>query len=68
MDSVLKNFLFFILQFLYYHQFNIEKVRAKDMWHLANRLIRKILAHTMGVFVNKTLGRPPLQFDGLIKI
>ena len=31
-------------------RFNIEKVRARDLWHLANRFVRKLLAHTMAVF------------------
>ena len=47
-------------------QFNIERVRARDLWHLTNRFIRKILAHTMAVFVNKTFERDLLKFDGLV--
>ncbi|MCK4983476.1 MAG: hypothetical protein KAS17_11165 [Victivallaceae bacterium] len=27
-------------------RFNIEKVRARDMWHLTVRIGRKLLAHT----------------------
>lgn len=46
-------------------QFNIEKVRARDLWHLTNRIGRKILAHTVGIMVNKLLGNPPLQFERL---
>jgi hypothetical protein len=48
-------------------QFKIEKVRAKDLWHLMHRMIRKLLSHTMGVLINKLLGRDPLHFDGLIQ-
>ena len=44
----------------------IEKVRARDLWHLTSRINRKVLAHTVGVFLNKAVGRDPLQFDGLI--
>lgn len=47
-------------------RFHIQKVRARDLWHLTSRISRKILAHTMGVFLNTMLGREPLQFDGLI--
>ena len=47
-------------------RFHIQKVRARDRWHLTSRLSRKILAHTMGVFLNTMLGREPLQFDGLV--
>ena len=45
---------------------HIEKVRARDLWHLTSRISRKILAHTVGVFLNRMLGRAPLQFEGLI--
>jgi hypothetical protein len=47
-------------------QFHIAKVRARDLWHLTSRINRKILAHTMGIYLNSLLGREPLQFDGLI--
>ncbi len=46
-------------------QFHIEKVRASDLWHLTNRIGRKVLAHTVGMMVNKILGNPPLQFECL---
>jgi hypothetical protein len=46
--------------------FHIEKVRARDLWHLTSRVARKVLAHTVGVFLNRQLGRAPLQFEGLI--
>ncbi|KTD60316.1 transposase (DDE domain) [Legionella santicrucis] len=44
-------------------QFHIEKIRATDLWHLTNRIARKILAHTVGVMINKLVGNPPLQFE-----
>lgn len=47
-------------------QFHIEKIWARDLWHLTNRIIRKILAHTIGIVVNKILGNPPLQFVQLL--
>lgn len=47
-------------------RFNIEKVWARDLWHLTSRVGRKILAHTMAIFINSKIGRKPLQFDGLI--
>ena len=31
-------------------RFKQEKVRARDLWHLTNRVTRKIMAHTIGVF------------------
>ena len=47
-------------------RFNIQKVRAKDLWHLSHRLIRKILSHNLCFVLNKQLGNPPLQFELLI--
>jgi hypothetical protein len=50
-------------------RFHIERIRARNLWHLANRVIRKLLAHTVGVFLNCCLGRhQPLQFEGLVQI
>ncbi len=49
-------------------RFHIERVHARDLWHLANRFIRKLLAHTMGVFLNKLFGNQPLQFEALVEI
>lgn len=47
-------------------RFQIAKTRAHDLWHYQQRLIRKVLAHTMCVFINLLLGRPPLDLDGLV--
>ena len=49
-------------------RFNIETVRARKLWYLTNRITRKILAHTIGVYINKQNNNPPLQFDLLIGI
>jgi hypothetical protein len=49
-------------------RFHIEKVRARDTWHLANRFIRKLLAHTIGCFLGKQLGNPTLLFEPLVEI
>lgn len=46
-------------------QFNIEKIRARDLWHLTSRITRKVLAHTVGVVINKINGLPGLQFAQL---
>jgi hypothetical protein len=48
-------------------RFNIERVRARKLWYLTNRIIRKVLAHTICIFINKQNGNPPLQFELLIK-
>lgn len=47
-------------------RFNIEKVRARNTYRLNLRLMRKILAHTIGIFLNRKLDRPLLQFEGLV--
>lgn len=47
-------------------RFHIQKTWAHDLWHQCSRLARKLLSHTIGVFLNLLHGREPLQFDGLI--
>ena len=47
-------------------RFNMQKVRARDLWHLSHRFMRKILAHNFCFVINKQLGNPPLQFELLI--
>ena len=47
-------------------QFHWEKIWARDAWHLTSRITRKVLAHTLGIFINRQVGRSDLQFEGLI--
>lgn len=47
-------------------RFNVARTRAHDLWHYQHRLIRKVLAHTVCVFINLQLGRPPLDLDDLV--
>lgn len=47
-------------------RFNIEKIRARKVWYLTNRIARKILSHTVCAFINISNGNPPLKFDLLI--
>jgi len=47
-------------------RFAVARIRAHDLWHFEHRLIRKVLAHTVGVFLNLQLGRTPLDLDGLL--
>jgi hypothetical protein len=47
-------------------RFAVTRIRVRDLWHFQHRLIRKILAHTVGVFLNLQLGRKPLDLDGLV--
>jgi len=47
-------------------RFNIEKVRARRQISLIARFSRKILAHTVGILMNKMAGKPSLQFENLV--
>jgi hypothetical protein len=47
-------------------RFGVDRLRVHDLWHDQHRLIRKVLAHTVAVFLNLTLGRQPLDLDGLV--
>jgi hypothetical protein len=47
-------------------RFGVGRIRVHDLWHYQHRLIRKVLAHTVAVFLNLKLGRQPLDLDGLV--
>jgi hypothetical protein len=47
-------------------RFAIDSIRVHDLWHFQHRLMRKVLAHTVMVFLNLQLGRDPLDLDGLV--
>ena len=47
-------------------RYHVANTRAHDLWHYQHRLIRKVLSHTVCVFLNLQLGRPPLHLDGLV--
>ena len=47
-------------------RFNLAKTRARDVWHLTHQVTRKLLAHTMGIWLNLRQGREPLDLDGLL--
>lgn len=47
-------------------RFNAKKVWARDAWHLLSRWIRKVLSHTMAVFLCLEFGYSPLQFASLL--
>lgn len=49
-------------------RFHFNVVWARDFWHLLSRLARKTLAHTVGIFLNRKLGRPSIKFDGLLTV
>jgi hypothetical protein len=47
-------------------RFRIKRVWARDMWHLASRLLRKVLAHTVAIVLNRAEGHDPLRFAELL--
>ena len=47
-------------------QFNIQKVRARNCWQLTNRITRKVLAHTVAIYMCKQLNIPGIQFEKII--
>jgi hypothetical protein len=46
-------------------RYRIKRTWARDLWHLCHRLIRKVLSHTVMVWVAVTHGIPPLTFSRL---
>lgn len=46
---------------------NGHKTQARDFWHLSSRWLRKVLAHTLGIYMAQleTL-ESPLQFDAIL--
>lgn len=47
-------------------RFGIKTTFARDLWHLMNRIIRKILSHTIGVLINMKLNIEPLKLRLLV--
>lgn len=42
-------------------RFQVSKIKVKDLWHYQNRILRKILSHSISLFLNLKLGNKPLQ-------
>ena len=47
-------------------QFHLQSLKLRSFWHLRHRLIRKVLSHTIYVFINLQLHRPPLEIADLV--
>lgn len=47
-------------------RYNAKRVWARDLWHLCHRVIRKILSHTVGVWLNVIQRQQPLQLAELM--
>lgn len=49
------------------HQvFHLERNLAKGTWGIKTRVIGKLLAHALGCFVNRLMGRPTLQMSSFV--
>ena len=46
-------------------RFHLQNVRARDLWHLTNRINRKLLAHTLAFWINRNSFNP-LRFEQII--
>ena len=47
-------------------RYSLKRVWAKDIWHLAGRLLRKVLSHTVAFLLNHRAGNRPLQLSQLL--
>jgi hypothetical protein len=47
-------------------RYYIKRVWARDLWHLAGRLLRKVLSHTIAFLLNHRIGNQPLQLSKLL--
>lgn len=47
-------------------RYHLKRIWARDAWHLTSRVLRKILSHTIAVFLCLERGHPPLQFAQLL--
>lgn len=47
-------------------RFGIKTTFARDLWHLMNRIIRKILSHTISVLLNIKMNIEPLRLRLLV--
>ena len=47
-------------------RYGVKRVWARDLWHLASPLLRKVLSHTVAFLFNHQLGNQPLQLSKLL--
>jgi hypothetical protein len=47
-------------------RFRAKRTWARDSWHLRSRWLRKVLAHTLGVFFSQQQGGPGLRLAQLV--
>lgn len=44
----------------------VKRIWARDSWHLVSRWLRKVVCHTISVFLCQQAGLPSLQFASLV--
>jgi hypothetical protein len=47
-------------------RFHLKRLWARDAWHLTSRMLRKLLSHSIAVFLCLERGSPPLSFAQLV--
>ena len=47
-------------------RYSIKRVWTRDVWHLASRLLRRVLSHTVAFLLNHRSGNQPLQLSKLL--
>ena len=47
-------------------RYTIKRVWARDLWHLASRLLRKLLSHTAAFVLNQRQEHSPLRLSLLL--
>jgi hypothetical protein len=47
-------------------RYHLKRLWARDAWHLTSRTLRKILSHTLAVYLCLERGLPPLSFAQLL--
>lgn len=47
-------------------RYTIKRLWARDFWHLASRVLRKVLSHTLAFLLGEQAGHSPLQLARLL--
>ncbi len=47
-------------------RYHLKRLWARDAWHLTSRVLRKVLSHTIAVWLCQQQGHPPLSFARLL--
>lgn len=47
-------------------RFSLSKVRARDSWHLTNRVVRKVLSHTLAMALLRERGLGVMALDNIL--